>query len=252
MPVADVADRVVGHHVAGARLVRARPRADQAVQRHHRLHLIGLEEPVEQVDDRHRHQLGHVGEPAHVETAEAPREPELFREICGCERTELGRRGHHQRPEHLGEAADPGVPPLDRVGVSLRELRERLVVLLGVVVVLHDAATVGERKEVRPHPRRPVSVTLELQVAQDRVGHQAHHVAERGDPELGRLGPRGHRVGGAAHLVTGLEHDRAGAGLREVGGGDEAVVTPAHHDRVVAVRGRHPSLPCGAFRPSRE
>ena len=77
VPVADVADRVVRHHVAGARLVRPRPRADQAVQRHHGLHLIGLEEPIEDVHDRHRHQPRDVADRLHVEPAEPPDQPEL-------------------------------------------------------------------------------------------------------------------------------------------------------------------------------
>ena len=136
------------------------------------------------------------------------------------------RGGHEQRPEHVGEAADPRVPPLDRVGVVLGELGE-LVVVLRRVVVLHDAAPVGERQEVRAGGDDAIAVALQLQVAQDRVGHQAHDVAERRDLELGRLRPRRHRVGGAARLVPGLEHERARARLGEVGGRDQPVVAAA-------------------------
>ena len=78
--------------------------------------------------------------------------------------------------------------------------------------------------------------SLELQVAQDRVRHQAHHVAERGDLELGRLRPRRHRVGRAAGLVPGLQDHGSRAGLRQVRRGDQPVVAAADHDRVVLVR----------------
>ena len=93
----------------------------------------------------------------HVEPAEPPREPELLVEVGRALRPDRGRDRHQHRAEHVGEAADPRVPPLDRVGVVLRELRERLVVLRGVVVVLDDAPPVGERQEVRARPGRPCS-----------------------------------------------------------------------------------------------
>ena len=234
--VADVADRVVRHHVAGPRFVRTRPRADQAVQRHHGLHLIRLEEPIQDVDDRHGHQARHVADRLHVETAEPPDEPELIDEVGGSLRSDGRRCGHEERTEHLGQSPDPRVPCLDRVGVVLGELGELVVVLRGVVV-LHDAAPVGERQEVRTGRMHAIAVPLQLQVAKDGVGHQAHHVAERGDLELGRLRPRRHGVGRAAGLVPSLQHDRPRARLREVCRGDQPVVAAADHDRVVLVRG---------------
>src|SRR6185437_7363610 len=72
VPVADVADRVVRHHVGGARLVRAGPGADHPVDRKCTLDLRRLEPVVEQVGDAHRHQPGHVGDRANVETAVPP------------------------------------------------------------------------------------------------------------------------------------------------------------------------------------
>ena len=207
--VADVTDRMVRHHVAGARLVRAGPGADQAVERHHGLHLVGLEEAVEDVDDAHRHQPGDVPDRLHVEPAEPPRQPQLLVEVRGLLRSHGGRDRHQHRAEHVGEAADPGVPALDRVGVLLGELRERLVVLLRIVVVLDDAAAVGERQEVRADGVGLVPVVGELEVPLDRVGHQAHDVAERGDLELGSLRPGRHGVGGAAHLVPWLPGRRS-------------------------------------------
>jgi len=70
--VADVADRVVRHHVGGARLVGPGPGADHAVDRERTLDLRRLEPVVEQVGDRHRHQPGHVGDRADVQAPVAP------------------------------------------------------------------------------------------------------------------------------------------------------------------------------------
>ena len=53
----------------------------------------------------------------------------------------------------------------ERVRVALGEPRERLVVGLCVVVVLHDAAPVGEREEVRADRRGAVPVAREVEVA---------------------------------------------------------------------------------------
>ncbi len=235
VPVAHVADRVVGHDVAGPGLVWAGPRADQPVERHDRLDLVALEEPVEDVHDAHRHQARDVADRLHVEAAEPPGQSELLVEIRGLLRSHRGRDRHQHRPEDVGQAADPGVPPLDRVGVLLRELRERFEVRLGVVVVLDDAPAIGEREEVGAHGIGLVAVLGEAKVPLDGVGHQAHHVAERGHLELGRLGPRRHGVGGAADLVSCFEDDRSGARPGEIRAGDEAVVASADHDRVVAV-----------------
>ena len=149
-------------------------------------------------------------------------------------------RGHEQRAEHRRQPADPRIPLFDRIGVSRGELRELVVVGFRVAVVLRDVTAVGERQEVWPDRGHLVAVLRELEVAEDRVGHQAHHVAERGDLELRRLGPRGHRVGGAARLVARLQHHGARPGLRQVGAGDQPVVPATDDDRVVALR-RHGS-----------
>ena len=210
LPVAHIADRVMRHHVAGAGLVRARPGPDQPVQRHHGLDLLVLEEPVEDVHDRHRHQPRHIGDALDVQPAEPPRGLQLLGEVADPVRSEPRRRGHEQRPEHVGETADPRLPPLERVGVLLGELGE-LGVVLRRVVVLDDVAPVGERDEVRAGGDGAIPVALQLEIAQDRVGHQAHDVAQRRDLKFGRVRPRAHRVGRPARLVAGLQHERARA-----------------------------------------
>ena len=126
--VADVTDRMVGHDVAGPRLVRARPGADQPVERHHRLHLLGFEEAIQQVGDRHRHELGEVADRANVQSAEAPRELQLLEQIGGALRTDLRRGAHEQRAEHVGQPADPRLPLLEGVRVALGEFGELVVV----------------------------------------------------------------------------------------------------------------------------
>ena len=119
VPVADVTDRVVRHHVGGAGLVRAGPGADHAVDRERPLDLRRLEPVVEQVGDRHGHQPGHVGDRADVEVFVAPGQPEGLLEVAWFTRTEVGRHGEHQRAEHLGQAGQPGVPARHRVGILL-------------------------------------------------------------------------------------------------------------------------------------
>jgi hypothetical protein len=115
--VADVTDRVVGHHVAGPPLVRSRPRADQPVDRHRRLDLVGREEPVEQVGHAHRHEPGDLTDRPDVQASEAPGESELFEQVAGSFRTDLRRGGHQERSEHRREPVHPRVPPLERLGV---------------------------------------------------------------------------------------------------------------------------------------
>ena len=95
--VADVADRVVQHDVRRAGLARTCPGADDAVDRHHPLHLGRLEPVVEQVGDAHREQPGRVTDLAHVEPTHAPGELELVLEVAGALRTDLRRGLHEQR-----------------------------------------------------------------------------------------------------------------------------------------------------------
>jgi len=162
VPVAHVPDGVVCHHVAGAGFVRTCPCTDESVKRHDGLHLIGLEEPIQQVHDGHRHQASHVGHPADLQSPVAPGDLELILQVSEHRRTHLGRRGHQEGPEHPCEPADPSVPLLDRVGVTRGELRELIVVGLGVVVVLRDVAAVGERQEVRTNGEHLVAVAGQL------------------------------------------------------------------------------------------
>ena len=157
--VADVADRVVRHDVAGAGLVRARPRPDQAVQRHHGLDLVGLEEPVEDVDDRHRHQARDVADSSARRARGTARRAGAARAgRHGRFDPTRGRRRHQQRAEHVGQAADPRVPPLDRVGVALaRTSRTPRSSSARRRRTARCSAPVGERQEVRADRGAPGS-----------------------------------------------------------------------------------------------
>jgi hypothetical protein len=240
--VADVPDRVVGHHVGGARRVRPRPGADHAVDRQARLDLLGLEPVVEQVADAHGHQPGRVADGAHVQAAVPPGEPQQPAHVGPAARAELGRRLHQQRPEHRRQPAQPGVPPGHGAGVALGELGDLLVVAGGVVGVELERAAVRPGLVVGAHGEDLVAVALQVEVADDARRHQAHHVRQPGDLDLRRLRPGRVGGGGAAGLVPGLQHHRARARPGQVGGGHQPVVAAADHDRVPG-RG-HGALRC--------
>jgi hypothetical protein len=138
MPVADIADGVVGHHVRGAGLARAGPGADHAVDRERALHLRRFEPVVEQVGDAHGHQPGHVGDRAHVETLMPPGEPEGAGQVTPLARADRRGHGQQQRAEHLGQALQPGVPARHGVRVLLGPLGDLFVVTLGVIGVKLD------------------------------------------------------------------------------------------------------------------
>jgi hypothetical protein len=145
----------------------------------------------------------------------------------------VGRRLHEERPHDVGDPPDPCVELEVRVGVLLRDLLDRLAGDL-VVAVLDDRAAAAHRHVPLTERQQLEPELLQLEVAPERRRHQRHRVAERVDLDAGKLvGPRLHRVGGAAGLVALLEHHGAGAELREIGGRDQAVVAAADHDRVV-------------------
>ena len=234
--VADVADRVVRHHVGGARLVGPGPGADHAVDRQRALDLRRGEPVVEQVGDRHRHQPGHVGDGAHVQAALAPGQPQRLGQVAGLVRAEVRRHGEQQRAEHLGQPGQPGVPARHRVGVLLRPAGDLVVVALGVVGVELDRPAFGEGLVVRAHREDLVAVLFQPQVADDGRRHQRHHVGQAGDAEVRGVRPGSLGGRGAAGLRPRLEHQRPGAGAGQVRRGDQAVVPAADDDRVV-VRG---------------
>ncbi len=130
LAVADVADRVVHHHVRRAGRIGTRPRADDPV---HRLqadeHLV-LEPAAQQVGRAHREQPRDVGDRLLVDLlAELPGELRDVLDVGGLLRPDVRRRLHQQRAHDVRDAADPRLELRPLVGVVLGELRDRLVVL---------------------------------------------------------------------------------------------------------------------------
>ena len=232
---------MVHHHVARARLARTGPGSDEPVDRHRGLDLLGLEELVEQVRHGHREQARHVADLLDVEPPEAQDQPQPIEQVARPLRAEVRWGRHQDRAENLGDRAHPRIPLLEVVRVALVDRGELLVVLLRVVVLDHHAA-VGQRDDIRPDRMDAVPVPLHLEVLEDRVGHQAHDVAERRDLHVRQVGPGRAGVGGAAGLLTRLAQDDASPRLREVRGGDQPVVTAPDDDGVVGVRHLEPPL----------
>jgi hypothetical protein len=209
---------MVHHHVARARLARTGPGSDEPVDRHRGLDLLGLEEPVEQVRHGHREQARHVADLLDVEPPEAQDQPQLIEQVARPLRAEVRWGRHQDRAENLGDRAHPRIPLLEVVRVALVDRGELLVVLLG------SSYSIITRPSGSGTTYGPTGWTryraAHLEVLEDRVGHQAHDVAERRDLHVRQVGPGRAGVGGAAGLVTRLAQDDASPRLREVRGGD--------------------------------
>ena len=238
--VADVADRVVGHDVGRARLVGAGPGADDPVDREHALQLGALEPAVEEIADARRHEAGRLGGGAYVEAAHSPREAQHLEQIARTARAQLRRRLQEERTEHVGEPRDPRLVVAEVGRVVLRELRH-LFDVAARLVLEQQRAPVGKRDVGRTHRQHSVSVPLEIEVAQDRRRHEAHHVRERRHLEL--RPPRLLGARRAADVVASFEHDRAQTGASEIRARDQPVVTAADDDRVVVIATAHGRTP---------
>ena len=209
--LADVADRVVHHHVGGARLVGAGPGADDAVDAQQTLDLGGLEPLVEQVGDAHREQPGDVGGAAHVEVAHAPGQPACSSRSAGRREPTFGGGSQEQRVQRLGDALQPRLVPGVGGGVlggePARAARGRA---RGRRVSGQRPLAVGERQVARAHRDDRVAVALAgWRSSMISLRHQAHHVGQRGHLVVGP--PRRLGRGGAADRVAGLQHQRSAA-----------------------------------------
>ena len=126
LAVADVADLVVRHHVRGARRARARPTC--------RSRRSPTSTPCICGDANHSSSRSAMlivnrrvtsRDAGDAEPAQRPREPRLVDEVAraGANRAR-GGIVVEQRAEHVGQAAEPRVPALVRVGVGVGELRD--------------------------------------------------------------------------------------------------------------------------------
>ncbi len=186
LPVTDVTDRVVCHHVGSARLVRAGPGADHAVHRECPLDLRGgLEPVVEQVGDAHRQQAGDVRGHPGGDALLTPRQLGEVEQVGRLVGTDVWRYLGEQRTHHLGDALEPCVPPGPRVGVPLGELGDLLV--RAGRIVLEDGqrpAFGGEGLVVGPHRMDLVTVAFQAEVGDDGRRHQADDVRQPGDAQV--------------------------------------------------------------------
>ena len=120
LAVADVADLVVRHHVGGAGRARPGPRADDAADRRARP-ASAATRTTRRAGRRCSIVKRRVtsATPRDAEPAQRPREPGLVDEIARVAASRAcGGIVVEQRAEHVGEAAEPRVPALERVGVG--------------------------------------------------------------------------------------------------------------------------------------
>ena len=242
VPVADIPDRVMQHHVGGARLVGPGPGPDHAVHREHALDRVGFEPVVEQIADAHREQPGHVTDAPLAELPHLPGCLDSRQHVHGMHRPDVRGDVQHQRTHDVGHALEPCLPLRHGVRVPLRELGDRVVGPLRIVRVDGDRAAVRVGLEVGPERRHVVPELLQPELADDRGGHQRHDVGVGGDVDLGVIRERGARIGGAASLGPCLKDDRAETVAGEVRTAHESVVATPDDDRVVAV-GCHRARP---------
>src|SRR5271165_7442756 len=81
VPVAHTADRMMQHDVRGSGLVGAGPGSDYRVTRESRFHLFRLEPVTEEIGGAHGEKAGHIGHPAHIQTAQVPGRAKLLQQI---------------------------------------------------------------------------------------------------------------------------------------------------------------------------
>ena len=143
------------------------------------------------------------------------------------------RFAQHHRPQELGDPEEAVLEGGEVVRVTRRDRADRLGGLARVVME-HNRAVLGQSRVGRIERHGAVAEVLELEVRDDLRLQHRDDVGGAGDapsrPEF--LGDAG-----AAEDRAALEDQHAYPGAREVGGGRQAVVTPADHDRVICSGG---------------
>jgi hypothetical protein len=237
--VALVARVVLEHHVGGARRRRTRGAVVDRVPADRRHHVLGLE-PLGQVlpCGRREQERRLLQDPPVLQAV--PRVAQQERQVPRRAGVRVRRRPLEERHDAARDAPDVlleprqrprvgGAEPLHVLGRAIQVVVEPQVRAVGVQV---QRGTGLVDDDAAPHePHLPPD---------GRAEHREHVRAGRG-PEPGRelLGDAG-----AADERPSLEHHRPQAGAREPERGDEPVVAPADHDRVVPPRVAHraPSL----------
>ena len=141
-----------------------------------------------------------------------------------------------QRPTDAREQIGIGEVAVHVGGRQRRHRRSRAL----AVVPQRDRRAVFERApEVRVGALHAVAVAGEIELVDDERMEQADEVGARADQPVG-VGERLLEGARPPDLLTSLEHEDAMARTRQVGGGGEAVVPAADHDRVPGGPGRPP------------
>ncbi len=231
----ELAERVVQQVVGGAGRSRAGPDADHAARGDRALHRVVLEPVVEQVADRHGEDPDQV---VHVPLGEARPPGGLAHQggdVEGVARPERGRLAQEHRPQEIRRSLEQVLEVRVHLTVLARMCRDRGGGLLGLVE--EEDRPIGRHRRIGGVERdRPVAEVVQPEVGDDLRLQHRDDVGGPRDP-----GSRPDLLGHArtAENRSPLEHDHVEPGARQIRGGGETVVPPAHDDRVVA-RGRWP------------
>ena len=231
---------MVQQDAGGAGCGRRRERADDGVGGEGRAQRLGLEPALQDRPRRTGQQLDggrQVGpQPAHAAVerpqpggAAQPRGRPDAAPAAGAGE-QVRRRAGDDRLERVRHPVEKGAVARERRGVAPAERGDGALVG-GAVRAEQQMAPVGERRERRRIAGQDrQAVLLQPQIADDLRQQQADDVRARGDPV-----PRPEGLGrrAAAEHAPPFEDAHRPAGLREIGGGNQAVVSAADDDAVV-------------------
>jgi hypothetical protein len=225
---------MVEEHVRGAGTHRSSPDPDHPAGAEGPLHGLVGEVPIEEIGDRHRHEIDDLGQDAPVAQEVDADEQGLSQVVEGAE-LERGWGPKQQRPDEARQLRKIALVLQIRAGVAAGDGGD-LAGGLPRFVPHQEAPSVGERGEVC----RIDGVDAVAEAGQEEITHdlrlkQAHHVGRGRDPEA-RPGLLGH--GGPAHHRTAFQDEDTLPGPSEVRGADQSVVSAPYDDRVVPLAGR--------------
>ncbi len=227
----DLAEHVVQQHVGGARRVRTRVVAHDAVEAVRRLDRSALEPRVEIISRRLDEQIEQLAPQRHVELcnsfAQASAAQQFGQSLQPGPVGDVRRSFEHEIAQHIGDPIEPGTIRREALGIARRELRH---FLLGSSRADFQKLAGVQRQEIRQSPLdHAQTVARQVEVADDfrveqRDGIGGHRIAEAGVELLGH--------GGAADDRSPLEHRDFEARRREIGGAHQAVVAAADDHRI--------------------
>ncbi len=219
----------------------------------HAAERVGLERLTDQVGHRHRQRAERLAARLRAHPLERAPQLQAHHHVGDRRRLDVRRGADGEVREEARERTDPLVEHRVRRGVGGGPVGQALCGALDVGPERHRAA-VGLRRE-RPDlgADQVQAVPVQLEVADDRAPKPPDGVRDGGNADTGRqLGADR----GAADRLGSFQHERLQARLRQVPGGDQAVVPGPDHDRVerpaaaAARRRAHAARPFRSFRTS--